>query len=535
MIDLNKATELASEGKMNRRDFMQISAAAGVTAVAASASFDKALAATPKKGGRYIQALTGGGSSDTLDPATILDTFMINVSSGQLRNNLTEIGPDNQLRGELATEWEGSADASEWTFKLRDGVEFHNGKTMDAEDVVASFQHHMGEDTKSAAKGIIGAVESVKADGKNTVVFKLSGGNADFPYIASDYHLNICPAKDGKIDWESGVGSGAYMLKDPKDFDPGVRVTVHKNPNYWKEDAGYFDSVENLFISDVAARTAALRTGEIHSMSNLDAATAPLLKKDESIVVLPTYGNKHVVLPMDCTSDPFTDNHVRLALKYAIDRQEMVDKIARGFGALGNDHPIGPANANRATEEEIPQRAYDPDKAKFHLAKAGLDSLNLELSVADTAFEGAVDAGQLYSESAKKAGINLTIKREPEDGYWSNVWMKKPFVGGYWGGRPTEDWMFSQVYSAGADWNESRWDNRTFNKLLVWARSELDPVKRRDMYVEMQQICHDDCGSVIPMFMAYTHAISKKIGLPDQIASNWELDGHKNAERWWMA
>jgi len=116
----------------------------------------------------------------------ILDSFMINVSSGQLRNNLTEIGPDNQLRGELAEEWEASADAATWTFKLRKGVEFHNGKTVSAEDVVESFRHHMGEDTKSAAKGIIAAVESVEADGKDTVVFKLSGGNADFPFIASD-------------------------------------------------------------------------------------------------------------------------------------------------------------------------------------------------------------------------------------------------------------------------------------------------------------------------------------------------------------
>jgi len=177
MIDLDKASELATEGKMGRREFMQISLAAGVTAVAATANFDKALAATPKSGGTFIQALTGGGSSDTLDPATILDTFMINTSSGQLRNNLTEIGSDNQLRGELAEEWEGSADAATWTFKLRKGVEFHNGKTVTAEDVVESFRHHMGEDTKSAAKGIIAAVDSVEADGKETVVFKLSGGN----------------------------------------------------------------------------------------------------------------------------------------------------------------------------------------------------------------------------------------------------------------------------------------------------------------------------------------------------------------------
>ena len=104
----------------------------------------KALAA-PSRGGTYVQALTGGSSTDSLDPAKILDTYMQNVSFGQLRNNLTEIGPDNLLRPELAESWEASADASTWTFKIRQGVEFHNGKTLDANDVVASFNHHLGE------------------------------------------------------------------------------------------------------------------------------------------------------------------------------------------------------------------------------------------------------------------------------------------------------------------------------------------------------------------------------------------------------
>ena len=533
-MNFDKMKTLATEGKVNRREFIQAGIAAGVTVTAASAAYDKALAATAKKGGHYIQGLTGGSSSETLDPATYLDSFMINVGAGQLRNNLTEIGPDNQLRGELAESWEASADAKTWTFKLRKGVEFHNGKTMTADDVVTSFQHHMGEDTKSGAKGIIKSVESVKADG-DSVVFTLSGGNADFPYLSSDYHLNICPAKDGKMDWESGQGTGGYMLESAGDFDPGVRAKVKRNPNYWKEDAAYFDSIENLFIADAAARTSALRTGEIHSMSNIDTATAPLLQRDDSIVVLPTYGNKHACLIMDCRAVPYKDNNVRLAMKWAIDRKEMVEKVARGFGQVGNDHPIGPANVNRATDDEIPQREYDIDKAKYYLKQAGMDSLSVKLSLADTAFEGAVDAGQLYSESAAKAGIDIEIVREPEDGYWSNIWMKKPFIGGYWGGRPTEDWMFSQVYSEGADWNESFWSNKKFNEILVEARAELDPTKRRDMYVEMQQICHDDCGSAIPMFMAYTHAISKKVGLPGQIASNWELDGHKNGERWWFA
>jgi len=520
-------------GKMSRRDFMSGAAALGLSVPAALSMMKAVKAATPKSGGTFIQGLTGGSTSDVLDPAQTLDSYMINVSSGQLRNNLTEISPSGELAPELAESWEASSDAATWTFKLRQGVEFHNGKSLEAADVVESFNHHRGEETKSAAKGIVDPIEDIKADGKDTVVFSLKGGNADFPFLVSDYHLTICPAKDGGgMEWESGVGTGGYVLES---FEPGINTRVTRNPNYWKEGRAHFDSIENLFIADVAARTSALKTGEIHAMSNLDLKTVHLLERDQNLSVVPTYGNKHATLPMMSHQAPFDNNDLRLALKYAINREEMLQKILKGQGELGNDSPVGPANIYQATKEELPQRPYDPEQAKHHLKKAGMEGISLQLHLADTAFEGAVDAGQLYTESAKAAGINIEIVREPNDGYWSNVWLKKPWVGSYWGGRPTEDWVFSQIYSSGADWNESFWEHEKFNKLLIEARGELDPKKRRALYVEMQQIVSNEGGVIIPLFMAYTHAISKKIGLPDQLANNWELDGHKSGERWWFA
>ncbi|MCZ6770595.1 MAG: ABC transporter substrate-binding protein [Proteobacteria bacterium] len=533
MKSLDQLKHLLASGKISRRNFLAQAVALGATAAMASTLASKVgVAATPKRGGRLRLAITGGGTGDVLDPAQTLDSYMINVSFGQLRNCLTEIAPNGELIGELAESWEASADAASWRFKIRQGVEFHNGKTLDVNDVVASINHHRGEDTKSAAKGIITPIENVEADGKDTVVFSLKGGSADFPYLMSDYHLTICPAKDSGIDWESGVGTGGYVLDN---FDPGVRTLVKRNPNYWKEGRAHFDEAETLFISDVSARTSALQTDEIDVMARVDLKTVHLLKRKSDIQVFKTTGNQHITLPMNTTLAPFDNVDMRLALKYAIDREQWLKVILKGYGELGNDHPIGPANQYRATNEELPQRVYDPDKAKFHLKKAGHDSIDIKLHMADTAFEGAVDAGSLYQEAAKVSGINLEIVREPNDGYWSNVWLKKPWVASYWGGRPTEDWMFSQVYSSGADWNEAYWENEAFNKLLVTARAELDTKKRRGMYVEMQRLVRDDGGSVIPLFSSYVHAASDKILLPDELASNWELDGHKQAERWSFA
>ncbi|MGI9433817.1 MAG: ABC transporter substrate-binding protein [Geminicoccaceae bacterium] len=524
---------LLDQPRIDRRSFVQQAMAAGVTAAAATTFYNDAKAATPAAGGDFVQGLTGGATSDVLDPAKTLDSYMINVSFGQLRNNLTEIAPSGELVGELAESWEASDDAVTWRFKLRQGVEFHNGKSLSADDVITSLNHHRGEDTESAAKGIVAPIKEIAADGDDTVVVTLNGGNADFPFLVSDYHLVICPAKDdGTIDWESGAGTGGYVLDS---FDPGVNTRVTRNPNYWKEGRAFFASIENLFVADAVARTNALRSGEIHAMANLDLKTEHLLRRDTNLQVFPITGNKHVTLPMLTDQAPFDSVDVRRALKYAINREEILQKIVKGQGEVGNDSPVGPANIYRATDEELPQRPYDPEKAKFHLKEAGMDNLSLQLHLADTAFEGALDAGQLYAEAAKAAGIDIEVVREPDDGYWSNVWLNKSWCASYWGGRPTEDWIFSQIYAAGADWNETRWDNERFNQLLTEARSELDSAKRRELYVEMQRLVHDDGGAVIPVFMAYTHAATNAIGLPEQMANNWELDGHKNGERWWFA
>lgn len=399
---------------------------------------------------------------------------------------------------------------------------------MDAEDVIASVQHHRGEDSKSAAKAILETITDVKKDGNDTVVFDLKAGNADFPYILSDYHIGMMPVKDGKLDVKSGVGTGAFAVER---YEPGVRTALNRNPNYWKEGNGHFDSAEVIVIADVAARTNALSTGEIDAMDRVDIKTLHLLKRNKNINIIESSGNAHYTFAMLTDISPFDNNDVRLALKYGLDREALLQTILRGHGYLGNDHPIG--RANRYLAKDIPQRAMDPDKAKFHLKKAGMSNLKVNLSAADAAFAGAVDAAVLYKEHAASSGIEINVVREPNDGYWSNVWLKKPWCAVYWGGRATEDWMFSTAYAQGAPWNDSHWSNEKFNQLLVAARAELDENKRREMYREMQLITRDEGGVVVPVFNNYIEAVSNKVG-HGKVAGNWSMDGLRALERWWL-
>jgi len=528
MSELRQLEKMLTEGKLTRREFLARVSALGLAAAVSPALLPKkAQAATPKKGGHFKMGLTGGHTTDNLDPATLTDEWNYNTN-WMLRNCLVEVDYQGVPRPELSESWDASADAKTWAFKLRKGVEFHNGKTLDAEDVLYSINHHRGKDSKSAAKGVVDPIEDIKADGKHTVVFTLSGGNADFPFIMSDYHLTIVPKGTAGDDWIKGIGTGGYILKK---IEPGVVSIATRNPNFFKEGRAHFDTVEMLVISDASARTNALKTGAIHLMSDVDMKTVHLLKKTPGINVLRVPGTFHNTIPFLTDVKPFDNNDVRLGLKYAIDREQMVKILLKGYGSPGNDHPIAPIQRFHA--KDLPQRKYDPEKAKYHLKKAGVLDRTFELH-ATADLGGFLDQAVLIKEHAAKAGIKIKVIQHPSDGYWEAVWLQKPWSMCYWNGRATEDWMFSTAYSGDAKWNDAHWHHKRFDELLVAARAELDENKRRQMYYECQKIVRDEGGTVVHMFQDWVIAASKKMG-NENVAGNWNPDGARAAERWWFA
>ncbi|THH36253.1 ABC transporter substrate-binding protein [Aliishimia ponticola] len=491
----------AARGLMSRREFMGRAAAMGVTATAAATLLgDAALAAGPQKGGTLRMGLQGGSSSDSLDPA--LATNQVALMAIRLWGEpLVELADDGGLEGKVAESFEGSADAATWTFKIRSGITFSNGKTVTAEDAAASLMRHSGEDTKSGALGIMRSVKNVRAEG-DSVVVELDGPNADLPYLMADYHLIIQP-NGGNDDPTAAIGTGPYIIKD---VEMGVRLVAEKNPNYWG-DLGNAETIELLVINDNTARVAALQSGQVDMIDRVPPKTAGLVARAPGVNVHSTAGPGHYVFIMHCDTAPFDNNDLRLALKYGINRQEMVDKILFGYGSVGNDTPI---NASYPFYTEIEQREYDPDKAKFHMQKSGYDGPVL-LRTSDNSFPGAPDASALFQQSAKAAGINLEIKREPNDGYWSEVWNKQPFCTSYWGGRPTQDQMFTTAYLSSADWNDTRFKNEQFDQLLIAARAELDAAKRTQMYADMGNILHNEGGLICPMFNDFVDATSDRI------------------------
>lgn len=512
---------------ISRRRFLVMGAAFGVgAALPGGLPIKSVFAATPKKGGTLRVGMAGGSTTESLDPATFDDVFVQSTTLGFLRNPLVEIDYRGNAVPELAESWEAVPNAARWIINLRRGVEFHNGKTMDAEDVMYSINYHRDPKRASQIKTLVDSIKTIKKDGANRIIIELKGPNADFPYILASQRMPIVP--DGTVDFQDGLGTGGYRLVK---YEPGVKVIAKRFPNYWKANRAHFSEIDITFMSDVTARTTALMTGQVDVINKPDRKTAHLLKRNPKLQLVNVPGGLLYTYPMLCDTDPYTSNYLRMALKYSVNRRQMLDTILQGYGILGNDHPIAPIVKYSASD--LPQREYDPDKTAFYLKKAGMEGFECKLHTSDAVFSGAVDAAQLWQEDAKKAGLKMRVVKEPRDGYWDNVWNKKPFSAAFWFARATADWIFTQTYSGSTPSNDMHWHHGRFNKLLVEARAELDEKKRGALYFEMQKIVRNEGGVVIPVIANMVDAATRNVRFKNP-AGNLELDGLRFCERWWF-
>lgn len=504
----------AARGKLDRRTFLGRAAALGVASATASSLLATAAHAQgPRRGGTLTMGLVGGESTNSLDPALALSQVpqIYGYCTGE---TLVTVDPSGNLSPKLAEEWSASADAQTWRFKIRSGVLFHNGQPLTAEDVAQTLRRHSDEESQSGALGIVRDISSISTEG-DTLVLTTATPNADLPYLLADYHLLIQP-NGGMDDPASGIMTGPYKWVEN---DPGVRHVMERFDDHWDSSVGHFDRIEILVINDATARNSALQSGQVQLINRVEPRVAGLLGRAPGVTVESTAGRGHYVFIMHCNTAPFDNNDLRMALKLAIDREDMLDKILRGYGTVGNDMPINAAYP--LFDDTIPQRTYDPDQARFFYERSG-HSGPIQMRTSEVAFPGAVDAAQLFQESAAAAGIELEIIREPGDGYWSETWNVQPFCASYWGGRAVQDQMYSTAYLSTADWNDTRFFDPHFDELLLQARGELDLRRRKEIYSEMGTLVRDEGGLICPMFNDFLDAHN------DQIAG-WE--SNPNAEQ----
>ena len=488
----------------NRRDVLAMLMAGGMQATLAgsiAAVATTAHAQTPRKGGRIKVAGATAAVSDTLDPAKqsnhtdYIRGFMLYNSLTYLDGSLT---PQPQLAEEFTTK-----DAKTWVFKLRKGVTFHDGKPLTPQDVIFSIMRHKNPATGSKAKALADQIEEVVATGPNEVTFRLAAPNADLPVILGTYHFHI--VKEGTTDFNAGIGTGPYKLKE---FKPGVRSIAVRNENYWKPNRPYLDEIEYVGISDEPARVNALLTGELDLVSAVNPRSVERVKASPKHAIFETKAGQYTNLIMRRDSAPGNNPEFVLGMKHLFNREQMIKSIVIGHGVVGNDQPIHPSM--RFFHKGLKQRPYDLDKAKWHFQRANLGGAAIPVVVSPAA-TNSVELALVMQHAARQAGLSLDVRRMPADGYWAQHWMKHPVGFGNINPRPSVDVMLSLFFKSDSPQNESGWKNEKFDQLLVAARAETDEAKRAQMYADLQTIIHDEGGIGIPFFMSSLDGHNRKL------------------------
>ncbi|MEO8723115.1 MAG: ABC transporter substrate-binding protein [Sphingobium sp.] len=464
----------------------------GGLAVGLTAGCGGAVVNRPQVGGRIRIASVAASTADTLDPAKG------NLSTDYLRLNMIYSGLtqyDGQLRAlpGLAERMETN-DNIVWHIHLRRGVHFHNGKALTADDVVYSLMRHRDPATGSKVKAVADQFASARRIGPLDLELRLTGPNPDLPVILAGPQFLI--VENGRHDFSVANGTGPYICQA---FAPGIRTIVRRNPNYWKPGRPYLEEIELIAIPDEISRVNALLSGDVQMINAVSPGSVKRVRASSTHSIMETKSGLFTDFIMR-RDHPVTGNpDFVLAMKYLMDRELIKRALFRGFATIANDHPIAPSSPY--FNPNIPQRPFDPDRARFLLKRAGLIGTRLPV-YASPAANLSVDMGSILQEHAAQIGLHLAINRVPSDGYWSSHWMKHPLTFGNTNPRPTADMMFSLFFQSKALANESGWNSPQFDRMLLEARHATDPARRKAIYGDMQWLVHQEGGLGIPVFIS---------------------------------
>jgi peptide/nickel transport system substrate-binding protein len=439
--------------------------------------------------------------AESLDPASPTEFSYANYL---LYDRLVALNADGVLEPELATAWATNADATEWTFTLREGVTFHDGSAFDSADVAYTFAHILDPETKSRAARTLSLITGTETPDPQTIVFRLEPGHADFPLLLSSRPTAIIPADSGATIATSGIGTGPFKLEA---LDPEGTTVFSANDNYWRGAPG-LAGIEMPAIADNEARTLALQAGQIDLLLQAGSTAAELLTNSPDHTVLSFPTGTWNGLSMRIDMPPFDDVRVRQAIRLVADRQAMVDLILNGAGRVSCDTPVDPADPYRwEPEGGCPQNI---EGAKALLAEAGYaDGLELTLYTSDV-LPNLVPMGEVFQQQAAAAGINITLEVAPADTFFSETAVKEAFITTGWLGRPTDE-ILNLVFRSTSPLNEAKFVNEAFDKLLDEARQAQDLAKRTKFYQDAQQLIATEGGHMIAMHINEITIVSNAV------------------------
>ena len=476
-----------SAGAISRRNMLRGAVAAGAllaggTSLAACGRQPVAAtdgpAGPPRRGGRLRVGMVSAGKGESFDPS-LAQSALINVAMCcAVFDSLVHLAPDGSLRPMLATSWSPDATASTWTFQLRQGVTWHDGKPFTADDVLYALRW-----MAKPGNGLASFVSAVDIDrlaktGPSTVVVPLKQPNLLFPYSLSMAWI----IQDGTEDFTKPVGTGPFLFTS---LAPGQQSVCRRNPSYWDTGKPYVDELVLLSLKDDAARLNALLSGQIDIMAQVPAAQAKsqLVGK---VRLVRSPGVTAQAFYMAADHEPFTDVRVRQALRLLADRRQLVDVGLLGYGTVANDL-FG--KGLEYYDDTLPQRERDVRQAKALLAAAGHGGgLTLDLQTSAVA-PGIVEAATLFQQQAKEGGVTINVSQVDPTSYFdpSRDYLKMPFAQTLWQGIPTLTDFYTTALTSGASFNETHWSSKHTDDLVTAAVTAPDAAAAKAAWANVQR------------------------------------------------
>jgi peptide/nickel transport system substrate-binding protein len=482
-------------GKLTRRDFVRGAAAAGAGLAAGPWLAGAArVAAAPVRGGR----LTAGIQADIphLDPHRSALTISY-VALSPIYQGLTELGPNLELRPQLAASWKVSPDGLAWTFNLRRGVRFHNGRTLTSRDVRFSVERILDPKTGARGRGDLSSIASIATPDPNTVVFRLKSPFGFFPNkLATSYQAIIPPeAVDAGNNVTKAIGTGPFQFVEWVTND---HLTMRRFEGYWDAGKPYLDEVVLKPVPDETVRLTALQTGDVSLIDSVAQARLQGLFAQPSrdyVIRLVRGGAGQGVIVLNTRHKPFDSQKVRQAVAFALNKREMVDAQYRGWGVTDNQ------NFSPASPWYLPvkDRPFDATRAKALLAEAGMpNGFKITMQIGNG--YGFPEVAQVFQAQMRRIGVDVAIQLF-DIPTWANRINTGNFdidLTGFFAKVDPDDAYYRYCHSGAGVWQLSGYLNDSeLDRLLDEGRTEADVAKAKATYTRVVEILQDQASMLI--------------------------------------
>jgi peptide/nickel transport system substrate-binding protein len=419
------------------------------------------------------------------------------------------------LRPALAESWQPNEDGSVWTFKLRRGVKFHNGKAMTADDVVATFDRladpKNASNALSAFKGTLSKGGAKKVD-DYTVAFHLDAPNGNFPYLVSSDNYNgiILPA-DYAGDFEKTfIGTGPFILDK---YIPKQSVSFRRNPDYWGAKA-LPDATEFLFYVDIPPQVLALQGRQVDIVDQIPVQGGQGVLKDPDIRIIGMKSSAHEQVHMRTDIEPFTDKRVRRAMALCLDRSKLVKGLFQGRASLGNDSPFAPVFPS--TDSSVAQRQQDLREARQLLEAAGL-AKGFGVKLITEQYLEIPQYAVLMQNAAKRIGVAIDLNVENQTAYYGKAvfgqsdWLDSTMGITDYGHRGVPNVFLSAPLKSDGTWNSAHFKNKEYDTLVGQYVAAVDLGSQRAIAGKIQRLLLDETPVIFGYFYDYLTAVRKNV------------------------